>query len=371
MNEVQQADADASNTARLQSNASLSEFAKFREQQLLGREQPVETQEEEAPAQEEVVEDVAEETQEVSEAQVENEQEQAEVSEETEADVLSNIDLDTMSEEELTELSEKLGSRAVARFGELTAKRKQAEAELAELRNKLQNSDNPLESNVDQSRNPYRNIKTIDDLKKAAQDVESVVEWAEDLIFNSDGYGAEDVITTVQGKEYTKAEVRKQLLEARKAEKKYLPAQLKILQDKNYAQRAKESLTEKAKQEFGWMKESDSEVNQKYQAMLSDKRLKGLEDFSPELAAQLPYLLAHSANSLYGRKLINNNEQQTTASARKGVTLDPPSSVPGSAKSEKPINKALKSFQEQQKAFRETGTKDDFIKMRTMRYSQQ
>jgi hypothetical protein len=351
MNEVQQADADASNTARLQSNASVSEFAKFREQQLLGREPGEEPQ-----AQEEVVEDVAEETQEVSEAQVENEQEQAEVSEETEADVLSNIDLDTMSEEELTELSEKLGSRAVARFGELTAKRKQAEAELEQLRKKIQNSDNPLESKVDQAKNPYGNIDSIENLQEAAKNVESIIEWAEDLIFNSDGYGAEDVITEVQGREYTKADVRKQLLEARKAEKKYLPAQLKVLQTQQYAAQAKESLTE---------------VNAKYNAMLNDPRLQGIEKFSPELAAQLPYLLAHSANSLYGRKLINNNNEQQTNSARKGVQLDPPSSVPGAAKSEKQINKALKSFQEQQKAFRETGSKDDFIKMRTMRYSQQ
>ena len=366
MNEVQQADADASNTARLQSNASVSDYAKFREQQLLGREPGEESQ-----AQEEVVEDVAEETQEVSEAQVENEQEQAEVSEETEADVLSNIDLDTMSEEELTELSEKLGSRAVARFGELTAKRKQAEAELEQLRKKIQDSDNPLESKVDQAKNPYGNIDSIENLQEAAKNVESIIEWAEDLIFNSDGYGAEDVITEVQGKEYTKADVRKQLLEARKAEKKYLPAQLKVLQTQQYAAQAKESLTEKAKQEFGWMKDSDSEVNAKYNAMLNDPRLQGIEKFSPELAAQLPYLLAHSANSLYGRKLINNNNEQQTNSARKGVQLDPPSSVPGAAKSEKQINKALKSFQEQQKAFRETGSKDDFIKMRTMRYSQQ
>jgi hypothetical protein len=366
MNEVQQADADASNTARLQSNASVSEFAKFREQQLLGREQGEEPQ-----AQEEVVEDVAEETQEVSEAQVENEQEQAEVSEETEADVLSNIDLDTMSEEELTELSEKLGSRAVARFGELTAKRKQAEAELASLRSKLENADDPLTPTVDQSTNPYRNVKEISELQKIAQDLDNVVEWAEDLIFNSDGYSAEDVVTTVNGKEYTKAEVRKQLTNARKNQKKYLPAQLKIIQTRVQAAEAKSSLIDQAKSEFGWIGKEDSDLNQKYQAMLDDPRLEGLEEFSPELAAQLPYLLAHSANSLYGRKIINNNNEQQTTSARKNVQLDPPASAPGSAKSEKQISSSLKAFEAQQKAFRETGTKDDFIKMRTMRYSQQ
>jgi hypothetical protein len=62
------------------------------------------------------------------EVQVENGTEQEETpAEEPAEDVLSQLDLDDMSEADLRELSEKLGSRAVARFGELTAKRKAAE----------------------------------------------------------------------------------------------------------------------------------------------------------------------------------------------------------------------------------------------------
>ena len=363
MNNEVQANADAENTARLQSNASLSEFAKFRANQLMGQQQEEvqeEVQEQPQAEEAEVVDEVNETEEPIEETQ--------EVSEETETqDVLSNIDLDNLSENELRELSEKLGSRAVMRFGELTAKRKQAEAELSELRQKLQDSDNPLKGNVDQSRNPYRNVKSIEELQKIAQDVDSIVEWAEDTIFNAEGYGADDVVTEVNGKEYTKAEVRKQLLDARKAEKKFLPAQLKVLQDREYAQQAKSSLTEKAKEEFGWIGKEGDELNEKYKAMLDDPRLEGLEEFSPELAAQLPYLLAHSANSLYGRKVI---KQDAPVQTKKGVQLDPPSSMPGSAKSEKQISSALKNLKASQQAFRETGSKDDFIKMRTMRFSQ-
>lgn len=358
MNNEVQANADAENTARLQTNASVSEFAKFRANQLMGQQQ--EEVEEQPLAEEPEVTDEVNETEEPIE-------ETQESTEETETqDVLSNIDLDNLSENELRELSEKLGSRAVMRFGELTAKRKQAEAELSELRKKLQDSDNPLKENVDQSRNPYRNIKSIEELQKVARDVDSIVEWAEDTIFNAEGYGADDVVTEVNGKEYTKAEVRKQLLDARKAEKKFLPAQLKVLQDKEYAKQAKSSLTEKAKEEFGWIGKEGDELNEKYKAMLDDPRLEGLEEFSPELAAQLPYLLAHSANSLYGRKVI----AQDAPVQKKGVQLDPPSSMPGSAKSEKQISSALKSLKASQQAFRESGSKDDFIKMRTMRFSQ-
>jgi hypothetical protein len=38
-----------------------------------------------------------------------------------------------MSEDDLRELADKLGSRAVARFGELTARRKAAEEKLAQM----------------------------------------------------------------------------------------------------------------------------------------------------------------------------------------------------------------------------------------------
>ena len=45
-----------------------------------------------------------------------------EVEEAESSDVLSKYNLDNMSETELRELSEQLGSKAVARYGELTAK---------------------------------------------------------------------------------------------------------------------------------------------------------------------------------------------------------------------------------------------------------
>jgi hypothetical protein len=363
MSEVQEADAGAETTARLQSNTSVSEYAKFRRDQLLGQ-QPNPNNEVQEEVQEET--DVPEEAEEVSEVQEEN-QEQQDTEEVSEENVLSNIDLDDLSDEELNELSEKLGSRAVARFGELTAKRKAAEAELATLREKLQSEDNPLRSKVDRSQNPYGNINDIEELQKAAKNVEDVIEWAEDILFNSDEYSAEDVVTKVGNKEYTKSDIRKQLMTARKAEKKFLPAQLEYLQTKAYASETKNALNEQMEEELPWIKDNDSDVKKKYDAMLEDPRLKGIEEISPDLAAQLPYILAHSANSLYGRKLIKETEVKKT---KRGIQLNPPSTAPGSAKSEKQVDNALKAMQAQQKAFRESGTKDDFIKMRTLRYSQ-
>jgi hypothetical protein len=150
MNESQEA-ATAEAAPKQATNMSLSEFTRSRagqltaqapetteaaeEGQVLGSETN-QVEQEAAEAPEAVAEDNS--INEDSEEQTsEEESEQSESTEEaTSEDVLSQIELDDLSEDDLRELSEKLGSRAVARFGELTAKRKAAEAELEKPRAK-------------------------------------------------------------------------------------------------------------------------------------------------------------------------------------------------------------------------------------------
>jgi hypothetical protein len=94
-------------------NMSDADFMKFRLGQPQEEEQPKEEVEEVAETQEPEVEV---ESEEIAEEAVTEEPEV-----ESSDDVLSQLDLDSMSEAELKELSQKFGSRAVARFGELTA----------------------------------------------------------------------------------------------------------------------------------------------------------------------------------------------------------------------------------------------------------
>ena len=133
-----------------------------------------------------------------------------------------------MSEEELKDLSEKLGSRAVARYGELTAKRKAAEEKLAELqaqmseqKNDILNAKKPVENN------PYSNLETIEALQDKAQEVNEIIGWAEDILFESDGYSADDVVTEVEGKEITKAQVRKEFTSSQKSKRCFLTRPVK------------------------------------------------------------------------------------------------------------------------------------------------
>ena len=337
-------------------NMSVSDFAARRigemtpsePQEVVNEEEPIEETEEQ------YTEEVTEETEEVTE-------ETTEVNENPE-DVLSQIDLDTMSEEELRELSDKLGSKAVARFGALTAKRKAAEERLAELEAKL-SQQNPLDAPKKVDNNPFSNIDTIEGLQDKAREVEQVVEWAEELLFESDAYAAEDVITEVEGKELTKAEVRKSLLQARKAQKTFLPDQLNTIQSRIQGQELEVAFKERAEQELPWLKGEDNDTRRQYEATVGDERFKQLKEIldreAPEIGSQINYWFAHAANSIYGRKSVGQKQSSPT--------LNPPRTGPsGSAKSDKGPTRTAKALKDLQSRFRTSGDARDFAEMRKL-----
>ena len=355
--EIATADAEAGKISVDKSNISVTDFAQRRIGELApGTEQP---QEKEA---EEVIE---QETEEVLEESVDTEE--AETSEESpeSEDVLSQLDLDDMSEEDLRELADKLGSRAVARFGELTAKRKAAEEKLTQLEARLKEKPNPLETKKVEN-NPYGNLDTIEKLQQKAAEVDQVVEWAEDLIFESDGYGADDVVTEVEGKEWTKKDVRQSLLRARKAQKTFLPDQLSKVQLRAEGEVLTKQFDSQAKQELSWLEGDDNDLRKQFEATVGDERFKKLKSVlkreSPDIAAQLDYWFAHATNSIHGRKLVGVN--------KKSPTLNPPKTGnPASAQSEKGMGRTAKALKELEARFKETGNARDFAALRKLKMS--
>jgi hypothetical protein len=322
-------------------------------QSRLGASKEVETTSEETPQPEsEEVETSTEESNETD--TVESEEETSETSE----DVLSQFNLDNLSEDEIKELSEKLGSRAVSRFGELTAKRKQAEERLMELESKL--SENELKTSTKVENNPYSDLKTVDELKSKAQEVNNIIEWAEDILFNSDGLAAEDQVTEIEGKSITKKEVRNTLQNARKTRDKFLPDQLKKVHKIDNAAKMKEGFAEQAKNELPWMEGEDNDTRRRYEAMITDPRFVAMEQsVDPEVASQLNYLIAHAANSLYARKPVT----EKTNTSR----LNPPGNATSSAGTpEKTATKSVKALKEISERFKSSGSKSDFINLRTL-----
>ena len=355
--EIATADAEAGKISVDKSNISVTDFAQRRIGELApGTEQP---QEEEA---EEVIE---QETEEVLEESVDTEE--AETSEESpeSEDVLSQLDLDDMSEEDLRELADKLGSRAVARFGELTAKRKAAEEKLTQLEARLKEKPNPLETKKVEN-NPYGNLDTIEKLQQKAAEVDQVIEWAEDLIFESDGYGADDVVTEVEGKEWTKKDVRQSLLRARKAQKTFLPDQLSKVQLRAEGEVLTKQFDSQAKQELSWLEGDDNDLRKQFEATVGDERFKKLKSVlkreSPDIAAQLDYWFAHATNSIHGRKLVGVG--------KKSPTLNPPKTGnPASAQSEKGMGRTAKALKELEARFKQTGNARDFAALRKLKMS--
>ena len=344
------------NTTVEKTNITAEDFAI----QRLGQPTP-QPEEHSAPeVEEEVTDEIAnEEAEEVEESVEDIEDETPEA--ESDEQVLSQIDLDDMSEVELRELADKLGSRAVARFGELTAKRKAAEEKLQQIEARLSaEQNNPLKPKQEVTNNPFVHVETVEDLQSKATDASNVIEWAEDIMFNADGYEADDVVTEVEGKEMTKADVRNALLQARKARDKFLPDRLEKIQAVEQSKQMQEHLSSLAETELPWMKGEDNDTRREYDAIMQDSRVETLmTQLPPDVKAQMPYLLAHAANSIYGRKAVK--------STKSNVRLNPSSnSTPSAAGSEKPASRTNKSIKNLSNQFKQSGDKSDFITLRTL-----
>ena len=351
--EIETGDAEPVENTVDNTNISVTDFA----QRRLGEMTP---KEEEAPIVENEPEPEEETTEEV-EASTEPEEE----TEGTESeDVLSQLDLDDMSEEDLRELSEKLGSRAVARFGELTAKRKAAEERLKELESKLKDNDNPLNAKKPIENNPYLNLNTVEALQEKAEEIDGVVEWAENLLFESDEYAASDVVTEVDGNEWTKSEVRKALLNARKSQKTFLPDQLKRVKAQEEGAKLTEVFSERAKKELDWLEGNDNDLRKQYESIVNDERMEKIKNIfkreAPDVAAQLDYFFAHATNSIYGRKPVTNT--------KKSPALNPPrTGNPSAAQSEKSAGRTAKALKELEARFKQTGNANDFAALRKLK----
>lgn len=281
-------------------------------------------------------------------------------------DVLSKArsgNLDDLSEEELGQLAKSLGSRAVARFGELTAKRRQAEEEAAQLRAALASKEKPAAEPI--ANNPFASLKTSAELEAKAKEIKQSIDVLEEALDGADGLGAEDAVATgPNGEAYTKKQIRERLRLARKARDEYLPdvAQRIVKRERAAAMRvALEADTRKA---LPWIEDEKDERTQRYKAMIGDERLKRIEEVEPEVAAQLPSLLAHSVNSMFARKEI------AIESVKTRIPPSPPSNpTGGNAASSKPDAATSKQLKELHDRAARTGKTSDWTSLRTQQLS--
>jgi len=331
--------------------------------QRLGQIQGEQTEDTQETQEEEVLEEAVE-----SEGEEIIQDTDDESTEEETEDVLSQYNLDNLSEGELKDLAEKLGSRAVARFGELTAKRKAAEEELDKIKQSLQQD--PLKQEAEDVKdNPFNDVQDIKSLQEKAKEINDIIEWAEDVLFESDDYSAHDEVTELDGKKMTKADVRSALKNARKSRDLYLPDQLKQVQKTQTAENLKKELGSKALKEFNWLNEKDNETRKSFLSIAGNKDLQKVYKEYPVLGAELPYMLAHAVDSMYSRKSVSTGTKNTPLTDSNSVSnpkIKPSkTSAPSSAMPEQGQRKSSKVLKDLNSRFKQSGNKDDFISLRT------
>ena len=279
-------------------------------------------------------------------------------------DVPSQVELSELSDEEIQELAQKGKSGLLKRIAELTAKRKLAEEKAAQLEAYMaqQQANKPLEPKVEN--NPYENITSFEDLSKKAQEVNDVVEWAEDVLDRAETLGYEDIAATVDGRELTKAQVKETLRNARKARDKYLPAQKKEIEAVMQRKGLRSAFEQQAVKELDWLaSQEDNDIKRQFFAMLNDPRLKDAEKVLPEVAPQLPYILAHAANSMFARKVIPMD-------GKPSPKLTPPGAPSNAvAAGDRTPTAGERNVKEVSKRLADSGSVSDFIALRAAQLS--
>jgi hypothetical protein len=175
------------------------------------------------------------------ESNTESEQVQSEDSEETE---------ETKSDDD--ELERGLPKGVKKRIDKLSAKRREAEAEVDRLKSEVerlsQEANKPAQT--PKSDNPYTNLKSLEEVNREADQAKQIRRWCE---MNPDGA----IVTGKDGNEveYSAEEVRSIKVKALDALEEHLPARAKYLE--NYTQ-----VEQVANKEYPWWKDRSSSERQ-------------------------------------------------------------------------------------------------------------
>ncbi len=333
-------------------NMSFEQFV-ARRTQALATEPEEESQQEADP--EEIPED------ELPADEVENEseeiaEEEAEGEEETEDEEAQEFDIESLSPEQIQQIAKKGKSRLLQRIGELTAKNKSLEESLNTNRADAKPLPKPIADN------PFASYQTIEALDAKREELERVAEWTDQLLEDHEDYGPEDLIQ-MDGKEFTKKEIRLANRNSRNALLKLIPAQhAEIVR---VGQRKEQELAFDAAipEQIPELADEASDMSKSWQAMLADPLTEQIRQRVPEIAPQLRYLLAHAARSM---SLTYKPQPRSTAPGVKPKPKVAGNPVPVAAARSGPPGKA-KAGEAYQK-FEQTGGVDDWIAARAARF---
>jgi len=285
--------------------------------------------------------------------------------------VLSQL-LDNASPEQIRALAQKGQSRLLDRVSELTRRAKDAEEKLAQAQpQKQQGVEDQLQPAPDDDRpNQFSDVDSIQGLQEKVKEVDEVIEWAEDLLFMAEESRPDEVLTTVNGNQMTKADVRAALKQSQKAKQKDIPARARQLQEGQQRVQERKQYEEAARSQLPWMADEESDIKRTYDAMMADPRVAKLEEKLPELSSQFPFLIAHAANSIAQASGNNGGGKPEANGSTKAPRPKPPASPNTSASGGgRPPTRVAKALKEQQERAQKTRSFNDFVNYRAAQLS--
>lgn len=280
--------------------------------------------------------------------EVETEEEPEEEEEEPE----SEIDLLSLTPEQIQSLAKKGKSRLLQRIGELTAQKKA-------LEEKIQSQ--PQVKEVPQEQNPFREIQSLDDLQAKYLELEKTLEATDELLEEYEDYRGEDIIL-VGDKEFTKQQIRKANRNSRDALTKYLPAQKAHLAQIAQMEQMKVQYIAAAEQEVPDIKDESTSVGKLFKDLSSDPLIEKLRKQVPEIGYQIEYILAHASNSINGGTRIR---KQPAVGNKLKIS---PSSSPFGAGAAKSSTPAKAKVTDAYSRFEKSGSPEEWVAARIAKY---
>jgi hypothetical protein len=329
-------------------NVSMAEFA----DQLLKSKQ---TRDAEPEASTEETDEPAEETAELEEVAEET------TAEDTEDDTPSpqpsenvllqkyGIDLDNLSEEESRELAKSLNASAVKRFGRLTAQKKALLAENAELQAQAEQAQQTQVGEVPEylKDNALHNVTDEQGLAKEVENLNTLIEWAEDGMENEVQYddNGNEYILKDGDKTYTKADLRRIRSNAKKIIRKDAPARQTWIKER-------QASDQQAVETFEFLGNPESDDYKLFMSVKQSALYKPLVDHLPNSNFALA-LMVEGLNAVNARQ-----EQQAKPAPKPKAPVA--STEAGAARAKTPQAQKTKAVEAAYKKYEESGSMADY-----------
>jgi hypothetical protein len=195
------------------------------------------------------------------------------------SDVLSkfkDLDLDSLSEEESKELAKHLNASAIKRFGKLTAQKHALLAENQELQAQVEQAPVPAEQPAFLKDNALHNVNDINALGKEVENLNTLIEWADEGMENEVDYddSGNEYVVKDGDKTYTKADLRRIKANAKKILRKDAPARQAWIKER-------QSSDQQAVQTFDFLSDGESEDYKMFMQVKASPLYKPLVEHLP------------------------------------------------------------------------------------------